>query len=107
MGQCLLSLRTGTHRLRARATPELLQGLADSKLEPLFAEGSDRLGPMRKYNGSHGAVVAQFVVGHEQVMTGNYTACAQFERGTADFEVRVVQQSDSWHIAGFYIAFDQ
>ena len=88
------------------ASPELKQGAPRERVARLFESCSDRLGKLTTYGGAVGQVNVSITTQHGKVVTGWYTATAQFEKDDATFEVRTIKRNGQWRILYFGVTSD-
>jgi hypothetical protein len=62
-----------------------------------------RLGPLKRYGGAEGGVTIRFTTQTGLVVTGSYSARADFLRASALIHLSLVKQDGAWKIAGFSV----
>lgn len=92
-----------TEELLKRASPQLSKTINLSELAVLFKKLS-RLGRLKRYEGSIGDANISLTVQHGKVVTAAYVANADFDRGRAQFTIRVLQSKGQWEILQFYVS---
>lgn len=92
--------------LMERAGPELLEAASPEKVEKIFRAFSDRLGPLKHYEGSQGQARTLITPQTGKVTTASYVADASFEKGKASIQLNLVMRDGRWQIVGFYVNSD-
>ena len=92
--------------LIARAAPELSRVVPPEKLALLFQMFAARLGAFKRYNGSDGSAMLSFIGGQGMVGIGEYVAQAEFEKESAELNLRVVKRKGRWQILNFQVNSD-
>ena len=99
-----ISTHWSKHELMRRATPELREKVnaKPQELDKLFHAASADLGSLREY---HGAKRLAHSGGATQspVISANYVAAAQYQKGSAKLRIGVVKVDGHWKISGFFI----
>ena len=88
------------------ASRELEQSAPRQSVARLFQSCSERLGKLTAYDGAVGEVNVSITTQQGKVVTGRYTAAAQFEKDEATFEVRTVKRNGQWRILYFGVTSD-
>ena len=89
-----------------RATPELLSAAKSPEdIGRLFVMFR-RLGALKRLDTPKGSVYSGAFTGSGSVTIGNYTAQADFEKGTATLQIQLRRVGDTWRINGFHINSD-
>jgi hypothetical protein len=96
-----ISAHWDTAELLDRATPELKQTARPADVAKLF-ERLRPLGKLTKYNGATGNTHSDFDSSTGTTIKGEYTATAEYQNGTATFQVVAVKRDGRWMINGFY-----
>lgn len=92
--------------LTSRASPELFKTLTKDKLSTLFSTLSSQLGAFKKYHGSEGeAHIRLNILPAAKIVTARYLAKADFEKGSAEIKVELIQHNGKWQILGFFVNF--
>jgi hypothetical protein len=60
------------------------------------------LGRLSKYEGAKGSSETSYSTDTGTTITGDYVATAEYENGTATFDVVVVKRNGQWMINGFH-----
>ena len=91
------------------SSPELMKFIEKDKekFDKLFVWFADRLGPLKEYKGSQGEAVLSYTAKDGKILTGSYAVQADFEKGPADIQVRVVLHGDKWQILLFKVNSDR
>lgn len=99
-----ISTHWSKHELMRRATPELREKVnaKPQELDKLFHAASADLGSLREY---HGAKRLAHSGGATQspVISANYVATAQYQKGSAKLRIGVVKVDGHWKISRFFI----
>lgn len=96
-----ISAHWDTAEFLDRATPELKQAAKPADLAKLF-ERLRPLGKLTKYNGATGNTHSDFDSSTGTTIEGEYTATAEYQDGTATFQVAAVKRDGRWMINGFH-----
>jgi hypothetical protein len=89
-----------------RATPELLSVVkSNDEIDRLFTM-FQQLGSLKRLETPRGSVVSRAFTGAGTSTVGNYTAQADFEKGTATIHIQLRRVNDAWLINGFRINSD-
>jgi hypothetical protein len=65
-----------------------------------------QLGPLKHLDKPKGAVYSGVFTKQGSYTVGNYTANADFEKGSADIHIQLLRVGDEWKINGFKIYSD-
>lgn len=92
------------NELLARASPQLQRTLNDRPefTRKLFSKFAT-LGKLKTYRGSHGDSNESLTTWNGLLITARYEADAQFEHGTANIAVDLVEIGSEWKISGFHL----
>src|SRR5262245_25079108 len=96
-----ISAHWDTAELVDRATPELKQEIKPADLANLF-ERLRPLGKLTKYDGATGNTDSNFDSTTGTTITGDYTATAEYQNGTATIDVVAVKRDGRWMINGIH-----
>jgi predicted PurR-regulated permease PerM len=91
-----------TQNLIDRASPELLRAVTPIQAAKLFQKLS-ALGPLRKYQGSIGQAGFSYTSKDGKVISANYVAKADFAKGEAEINIKLIQHNGSWQVLSFYV----
>jgi tetratricopeptide (TPR) repeat protein len=64
------------------------------------------LGPLKKYSGSQGEISYSLTSTGEQTVSGNYSAKATFQNGSATIHIGIVLENKKWTISSFVVDSD-
>ena len=96
-----ISAHWNASELLERGTPELKKDAPPDVLAKLFRT----LEPLRrltKYEGAKGSSNTSYSTDTGTSITGDFVATAEYENGTATFDVVVVKRNGQWMINGFH-----
>ncbi|MEJ2686200.1 MAG: hypothetical protein P8124_03145 [Gammaproteobacteria bacterium] len=88
--------------LWARASPELRQGITQTRMRAVFAK-LKTLGPLEHYQGCKGQSETSVTSRYGKVVLADYQARARFKNGNADIRVRLIRHHGRWQILKFYV----
>jgi hypothetical protein len=84
-----------------RASPEFKQASSGVDIGRMFT-ACRLLGKMVTYAAEGQAIMAHDLTKGRSI-TANYIVKAQFERGSAEIDVRLIKHGDEWQILGFHV----
>ena len=96
-----ISAHWSASELLDRATPELKKDTTPDAVAKLFRI-LEPLGRLTKYEGAKGSSKTSYSTETGTSITGDYVATAEYENGTATFDVVVVKRNGQWMINGFH-----
>lgn len=85
-----------------RASPELLRAVTPIDAAKLFQKLSS-LGSLRKYQGSKGQATFSYTSQDGKVISASYVAKADFAKGEAEINLKLIQHNGSWQVLSFYV----
>lgn len=91
------------NQLIKRASPELLKATPDNKIRSLFSAFSKRLGNLKNYKGSRGEANIFFRFPEGRTVTATYVCDANFERGPASIQIRIILRNKTWQILELHV----
>jgi hypothetical protein len=92
-----------TQALLERASPEFMKAATGAQINSLFGQ-LRRIGRMTKYEGSKGQAYSYYNLSARTLTTtAVYVAQAQFEHGTAQMKITMIERNGSWEILGFSV----
>lgn len=91
-----------TQNLVDRASPELLRVVTPIEAAKLFQKLSI-LGSLRNYQGSRGQATFYYTSKDGKVISANYVAKADFVKGQAEINIKLIQHNGNWQILSFYV----
>ncbi|MEO6536598.1 MAG: hypothetical protein ABIT47_02825 [Candidatus Paceibacterota bacterium] len=91
-----------SNELIDHSSPELLVIMNKDQANAFIASARDGLGSMKKYNGSTGESGIHINNG-KQTISAEYVAKADFEKGSADIDIRLLKEGGIWKILYFHI----
>lgn len=94
--------------LMSRANSELLSTFSEDDIKSELKTSSDKLGRLKKYEGSNGQVHIHTEIFCKNgmmctIITAEYTAKAVFEKGEATIIIKMVHQNFEWKIYKFLV----
>ncbi len=95
-----------SRELMDRASPELIATASPEKIDKVFRAFSDRLGPLKTYEGSRGQARVSVTPQTGKVSVASYVAEATFEKAKASIHVNLIMQDGKWQIMGFHVNSD-
>ena len=95
-----------SQELLDRATPELLSAMKSSEESNRLFTMFQQLGSLKRLETPSGGVVTRAYTSTGTSTVGNYTAQADFEKGTATIHIQLRRVNDTWRINGFHIGSD-
>jgi len=90
--------------LTQRSAKEFSASARPEKLTALFTQCKHRLGRLREYQGSKGSLKIWYSIRAERLITGEYVAKCEFDKGEAEVQIRIVRQDAQWRILFFYVS---
>lgn len=88
--------------LISRASPELLKSNSDDALKFYFKASFNKYGRLKEYRGSTG----QAIINPGEETKANYSAKADFEKGSATIWINVIKIKNKWQISVFQVVSD-
>lgn len=92
-----------SQELLDRASPEFLGATAQKDVEHLFEIFAKRLGPLKEYRGPQGESNMFVDAAKGKIITAAYSAEAEFEKGPATIQMRIILRNDEWKILNFRV----
>jgi hypothetical protein len=89
--------------LLKRASPEFKTVATSEDTDALFAQLQSKLGALVKYDGAKGGSNMSYTTQYGKVISANYKADAEFERGKAEIEFKLIQHDGEWQVLGFHV----
>jgi hypothetical protein len=85
-----------------RASPELKQTTSGAEVGRIFS-ACRLLGKMLAYRGSEGqGLMAQYLT-KGTTISASYIVRGEFERGSAEIDIKLIKHGDKWQINGFHV----
>jgi hypothetical protein len=89
-------------QLELRASRELTSSTQPGDLDKIF-DALRKLGALKGYRGSKGEATISITTQKGKVITANYLADADFERGSARIQIVLIQRDGQWQVLGFRV----
>jgi hypothetical protein len=84
------------------ASSKLISTIKDTDIDKMLSDSKSSLGSMVRYNGSAGKIVIS-VNPLNKTIIGTYTVNADFQKGSANFLIDLIQENGTWKIFNFHI----
>ena len=85
-----------------RASWQMREVTSKGQLDQIFADCA-RLGAFKHYDGANGEVEVSVSEKDGQLITAPYIAKVSFQNGTAEIEIKLIRNNNSWEILGFHV----
>ncbi len=91
--------------LTSYAHPDFFKATPHNNVQQLFFQFK-KLGSLKEYKGAQGDIVVSETSAGSKVISGNFTASAIFENGTATIKVVILKGKEHWNITGIMVDSD-
>jgi len=92
-----------TSNIIENGSNELMSAISKEDLKVLFLKFSNKLGKLKTYKGCKGDSNVKINISTPNIVTAKYIADAEFENGSAEIKVKLIQIDNKWQYLSIYV----